>query len=98
MRGLERCRRVAFQEDHMDKQHIKGAIDKAKGAIKETIGKAIGDTGMQVDGKVDKLKGEGRQMVGDAKDAMRDADKEASRSMGEVDANTRAADRDLKRH
>lgn len=81
----------------MDKQHIKGAIDKAKGAIKDTIGKAIGDTGMQIDGKVDKVKGEGRQMVGDAKDALREADKEASRGMHEADGNIRAADRDLKR-
>ncbi|MDX2203409.1 MAG: CsbD family protein [Hyphomicrobiaceae bacterium] len=59
----------------MDKQHIKGAIDKAKGAVKTAIGRMIGDRGMQVDGAVDKMKGKGRQTVGDAKDAVRAADR-----------------------
>jgi uncharacterized protein YjbJ (UPF0337 family) len=64
----------------MDKQHIKGALDKAKGAVKDTIGKAIGDKGMQADGKIDKMKGEGRQMVGDVKDAAKDADRDIKKS------------------
>lgn len=59
----------------MDKEHIKGGVDKAKGAVKDAVGKAIGDKGMQVDGKVDKAKGEGRQALGDAKDAARDMGK-----------------------
>jgi len=64
----------------MDKQHIKGAVDKAKGAVKDAIGKATGDRGMQADGKIDKMKGEGRQMVGDVKDAARDADREMKKN------------------
>ncbi len=45
----------------MDKEHIKGAADKAKGAVKETIGKATGDKQMQAEGRFDKAKGEGPQ-------------------------------------
>lgn len=74
----------------MDKQHIKGALDKAKGAVKDAIGKVIGDDGMRIDGKVDKLKGEGREAIGDMKDAMRDADAEAHRGV-------RDANKDMKK-
>jgi uncharacterized protein YjbJ (UPF0337 family) len=61
------------QEKMMDKEHAKGAVDKAKGAVKDAVGGLTGDTGMQVEGKVDKAKGSVRQKVGDDKDAARDA-------------------------
>jgi uncharacterized protein YjbJ (UPF0337 family) len=59
----------------MDKEHIKGAADKASGAIKEGIGKATGDKSMEAKGKFDKAKGEARDVVGDVKDAVKKADK-----------------------
>jgi uncharacterized protein YjbJ (UPF0337 family) len=31
----------------MDREHVKGAADKAKGSIKETAGKIGGDTELQ---------------------------------------------------
>lgn len=55
----------------MDKEHIKGSIDKTKGAVKDAAGKVLGDKDMQVEGKMDKAKGEARKTVGDAKDAMK---------------------------
>ena len=54
----------------MDKEHIKGAADKAKGAVKDAAGKMMDDKGMQAEGKMDKAKGEARQALGDAKDAV----------------------------
>jgi uncharacterized protein YjbJ (UPF0337 family) len=57
----------------MDKEHVKGAVDKTKGAVKDAVGGLTGDTGLQVEGKVDKAKGTARQAVGDAKDAAKDA-------------------------
>jgi uncharacterized protein YjbJ (UPF0337 family) len=57
----------------MDREHVKGTADKAKGAIKETAGKVTGDTKMQAVGKLDKAKGAARKVVGDVKDAARDA-------------------------
>ena len=57
----------------MDKEHIKGAADKVKGAVKDTVGKVTGDTKMQAEGKMDKAKGSARNVVGDVKDAARDA-------------------------
>jgi uncharacterized protein YjbJ (UPF0337 family) len=57
----------------MDKEHIKGAADKAKGAIKDTAGKVFGDRGMQAEGKIDKAKGAAHEALGDAKDAVKHA-------------------------
>jgi uncharacterized protein YjbJ (UPF0337 family) len=42
----------------MDKQHVKAPADKAKGAIKDTAGKMVGDKNLQNEVKFDKAKGE----------------------------------------
>jgi uncharacterized protein YjbJ (UPF0337 family) len=55
----------------MDKEHVKGAIDKAKGAVKDAAGGLVGDTKLQAEGKIDKLKGAAHEAVGDVKDAAR---------------------------
>ena len=55
----------------MDKEHVKGAADKAKGAIKEVAGKVTGDKELEVEGKVDKAKGDVHNVVGDVKDALK---------------------------
>jgi uncharacterized protein YjbJ (UPF0337 family) len=57
----------------MDREHIKGAADKVKGAVKNTVGKATGDKKMEVEGKMDKAKGAAHNLAGDVKDAARDA-------------------------
>ena len=55
----------------MDREHVKGAADKAKGSIKETAGKITGDKELQSEGKLDKAKGDVHNAVGDVKDAAR---------------------------
>ena len=57
----------------MDKEHVKGAADKAKGAIKDAAGKLTGDKELQAEGKMDKAKGAAHSAVGDAKDAVKTA-------------------------
>ncbi|MFZ0558531.1 MAG: CsbD family protein [Methylovirgula sp.] len=59
----------------MDNEHLKGAADKAKGAIKDTAGKVMGDKKLQAEGKFDKAKGSAHDAVGDVKDAVRKASK-----------------------
>jgi uncharacterized protein YjbJ (UPF0337 family) len=61
----------------MDREHIKGAADKVKGAIKDTAGKLTGDKKLQGEGKFDKAKGSVRNLAGDVKDAARDASRTA---------------------
>ena len=57
----------------MDREHVKGAADKAKGAVKDTVGTMTGDTQMRAEGKMDKAKGAAHNVAGDVKDAARDA-------------------------
>ena len=52
----------------MDREHIKGAADKVKGAIKDTAGKLTGDKKLQSEGKFDKAKGSVRNLAGDVKE------------------------------
>ena len=61
---------------HMDREHIKGAADKAKGAIKDAAGKVTGDKELQTEGKLDKAKGAAHNAAGDVKDALRNASKD----------------------
>jgi uncharacterized protein YjbJ (UPF0337 family) len=55
----------------MDREHVKGAADKVKGAIKDAAGKVTGDREMQAEGKMDKAKGAAHNVAGDAKDVAR---------------------------
>jgi uncharacterized protein YjbJ (UPF0337 family) len=57
----------------MDKEHVKGAADKAKGAIKDTAGKVTGDKELQSEGKTDQAKGAAHNAVGDVKEAVKKA-------------------------
>ncbi len=55
----------------MDREHIKGSAEKAKGAIKDTAGKLTGDERLRAQGKSDKAKGAAHKAAGDVKEAVR---------------------------
>ena len=57
----------------MDKQRIKGAGHQAKGAVKDTVGKATGNSKMQAEGKTEKAAGKVQSAAGKSKDAVRNA-------------------------
>ena len=57
----------------MDREHLKGAADKVKGAVKETAGKLMDDKKLQAEGKFDKVKGAAHELAGDVNDAVRRA-------------------------
>jgi uncharacterized protein YjbJ (UPF0337 family) len=40
----------------MNKEHVKGAADHAKGAVKEGVGKATGNERLREEGQLDKAK------------------------------------------
>ena len=56
----------------MDKDRIAGAAHETKGAVKEAIGKAIGDSKLQSDGATEKTAGQIQNAVGGVKDSVRD--------------------------
>jgi uncharacterized protein YjbJ (UPF0337 family) len=55
----------------VDKNRVKGALDKAKGAMKEGVGKLTGDEKLKAEGAADEVKGKAESAVGAAKDAIR---------------------------
>jgi uncharacterized protein YjbJ (UPF0337 family) len=62
----------------MDREHVKGAFEKAKGSVKDTAGKMMDDKEMQAEGKFDKAKGAAHKAAGDVKDKARDAAKDVT--------------------
>ncbi len=59
----------------MDREHVKGTAEKAKGAIKDTAGKLTDDKKLQSEGKFDKAKGSAHNIAGDLKDAVKETNK-----------------------
>lgn len=57
----------------MDKDRVAGAAKQAKGSVKETFGKATGDTKTEAEGATEKAAGKVQSTVGGAKDSVRDA-------------------------
>ncbi|MHC2674038.1 uncharacterized protein YjbJ (UPF0337 family)/transposase [Bradyrhizobium diazoefficiens] len=70
---LSLCWSSGQRKTIMDREHVKDAADKVKGAIKEGAGKLSGDKHIETEGKIDKAKGSAHNAVGDVKDAARDA-------------------------
>jgi uncharacterized protein YjbJ (UPF0337 family) len=57
----------------MDKDRIEGSANQAKGTVKETVGKAIGDEKLKSEGAADRAAGKVQNAVGGIKDAVRQA-------------------------
>ena len=57
----------------MDEDRIDGAAKRAKGSVKEAIGKVTGNKTTQAEGAAEKTAGKVEGGAGKAKDAVRDA-------------------------
>ena len=55
----------------MDKDHIKGSAQQAKGAVKEVAGNFSGDAKLESEGKADKVAGKVQNAIGGLKDTLR---------------------------
>ena len=60
----------AHAQGTMDK--VEGTAKELKGSVKETIGKATGDTKLEWEGKADRVEGTTQNAVGDLKNAAGD--------------------------
>ncbi|WP_210485143.1 CsbD family protein [Microvirga antarctica] len=58
----------------MDKDRVEGSLKNIKGTIKEGVGKVIGDTKLEAEGKMDKAEGKVQNTVGGIKDSIRGRD------------------------
>ncbi len=50
-----------------NKQEMEGKFDKAKGAVKENVGRALNDEEMETEGKFDRAKGNVKEGVGNVR-------------------------------
>ena len=57
----------------MNEQHVKGAVDKVAGKIKEFAGRVTGNKKLETKGNADQVKGAVHNVAGDAKDAGEEA-------------------------
>jgi uncharacterized protein YjbJ (UPF0337 family) len=60
-----------LEEDIMDKDRVVGSAKQIKGAVKEVVGKAVGDTKLESEGKADKIEGKVQNAIGGLKDALK---------------------------
>jgi uncharacterized protein YjbJ (UPF0337 family) len=57
----------------MDKDRVAGSAKQVKGALKQAVGKAVGDAKLESEGKADKLEGKVQNAIGGFKDRVKDA-------------------------
>jgi uncharacterized protein YjbJ (UPF0337 family) len=62
----------------MNKDQVKGRTEQAKGALKEGIGRALGDRDTEAQGKVEKAVGKVHGHYGDAKERAKDVAKDVA--------------------
>jgi len=55
----------------MDKDRVVGSAKQVKGAVKQAVGKVVGDTKLETEGKADKIKGKVQNAVGGVKDTLK---------------------------
>ena len=55
----------------MDRDRSEGSMKNIKGRVKEGLGKAMGDSKMETEGKMDKAEGRIQNTIGGIKDSLR---------------------------
>jgi uncharacterized protein YjbJ (UPF0337 family) len=54
----------------MNKDQVEGSLEKAKGKVKEAVGKTVGNERLQSEGVADQAAGAVQKKVGDVKQAV----------------------------
>ena len=57
----------------MDEDRVAGSAKQVAGAVKEAVGKVVGDAKLESEGQADKAEGEVQNAIGGLKDVVRDA-------------------------
>jgi uncharacterized protein YjbJ (UPF0337 family) len=60
-----------LEDEIMDKDRVVGSAKQAKGAVKQVVGKAVGDAKLESEGKADKIEGKVQNAIGGLKDTLR---------------------------
>jgi uncharacterized protein YjbJ (UPF0337 family) len=57
----------------MDEDRVAGSAKQVAGAVKEAVGKVVGDAKLESEGQADKADGKVQNAIGGLKDVVRDA-------------------------
>ena len=55
----------------MDKDRIAGSAKQIQGAVKQVVGKAVGDAKLESEGKADQIEGKVQNAIGVLKDTLK---------------------------
>ena len=55
----------------MDKDRVVGSAKEIKGAVKQAVGRAIGDAKLESDGRADRIEGKIQNAIGGIKDTLK---------------------------
>jgi uncharacterized protein YjbJ (UPF0337 family) len=55
----------------IDKDRVVGSAKQIKGAVKQMVGKAVGDAKLESEGKTDKIEGKVQNAIGGLKDTLK---------------------------
>jgi uncharacterized protein YjbJ (UPF0337 family) len=55
----------------MDKDRVVGSAKQVKGAVKQVVGKAVGDAKLESEGTADKVEGKVQNAIGSLKDTLK---------------------------
>jgi uncharacterized protein YjbJ (UPF0337 family) len=55
----------------MDKDRVVGSAKEIKGAVKQAVGKVLGDAKLEADGKADQIEGKIQNAIGGLKDTFK---------------------------
>ena len=62
---------LVLEEEIMDKNRVVGSAKQVKGAVKQVVGKAVGDSKLKSEGKADKIEGKVQNTIGGIEDALK---------------------------
>jgi uncharacterized protein YjbJ (UPF0337 family) len=62
-----------LEEEIMDKDRTVGSGQQIKGAVKQAVGKAVGDAKLESEGQADQVEGKVQNAIGGLKDTVKDA-------------------------
>ena len=62
---------MVSEEEIMDKDRVIGSAKQVKGAVKQAVGKAIGDAKLESEGNADKVEGKVQNTIGGIKDTLK---------------------------
>ena len=57
----------------MDKDRVAGSAKQVKGAVKQAVGKAVGDAKLESEGQADQVEGKVQNAIGGFKDTVKNA-------------------------